>query len=206
VFNVRRIIAPPEVRTISAARELRRFGRFRVLEVDGPGFLELVDVPYWMNVPKRNLSRVQRSWLRSHLPAEGLHPAIRLLEEGAMIEGAVLADGVDVRFPEPATAAEARGEVVEVTRRGDDFRASVAAERPCHLLLKMSFHPGWRATVDGAPAETVQLMPSYVGVPLEAGAHEVELRWEPGSRKATLAGAGLAILIGFGVMERRFRR
>jgi SAM-dependent methyltransferase len=204
VFNVRRILAPEGVATARFAEPLARFGRFRVLAVEGPGYVDLVDVPYPVNVPKRNVSRLHRAWLAGPLPAAGIHPAVRLLEEGAPIAGAYLADGADIRLPRADPPATPRGEVLSVERRGEDFLAEVRVDRPCHLLLKMSFHPGWRALVDGAPAETVQLMPSYVGVPLAPGTHRVELSWEPGALKGWLLAAGLLVLAAtFGVERRR---
>jgi len=205
VFNVRRVIAPEGVTTAPFARPLAQFGRFRVLAVDGPGFIELVDVPYRVDVPKANVSRLHRRWLAGPLPGEGVHPAVRLREEGPAPDGAVAADGVDIRLPEPELPPGPRGEVLSVERRGDDFFADVRADRACHLVLKMSFHPGWRARVDGENAETVQLMPSFVGVPLEPGAHRVEIRWEPGPLKARLAVAGILVLGGVFVLERRRR-
>ena len=128
---------------------------------------------------------------------------MRLLEQGAAVEGAYTADGVDIRLPEATLPSGPRGEVLSVDRRGDDFVADVRVDRPCHLLLKMSFHPGWRATIDGVPAKTVHLMPSFVGVELSPGRHEVEIRWAPGPLKAWLLGAGLLVLAALLVVERR---
>jgi hypothetical protein len=176
-----------------------------VLAVDGPGFIELVDSPFWMNIPKRNATNVHRRWLRTGMPAEGLHPAVRLLEEGDPVEGAVVADGFDVSFPPVSPAAGPRGEILAVQRSGDDFLARVRVDRSSHLMLKMSFHPGWRAYVDGAPAETVHLLPSYVGVALAPGEHEVQLEWDPGPTKAVLLMVGLAALAGLFLVERRLR-
>ena len=89
-------------------------------------------------------------------------------------------------------------------RRGDDFTADVRTDRACHLVLKMTYHPGWRARVNGKPAATVQLMPSFVGVELPPGRHRVELRWEPGPGKARLLAGGLFVLAALFVAERRF--
>jgi hypothetical protein len=203
VFNVRRILAPDGVATPQFAAPLARFGRFRVLGVDGPGYVELVDAPYPVSVPKRNVSRLHAAWFRGPLPAAGVHPVVRLREVDAASEGAYLADGVDIRLPAADVPDEPRGEVLSVERRGEDFFAEVRVDRPCHLLLKMSFHPGWRALVDGAAAETVQLMPSYVGVPLAPGTHRVELSWEPGPLKGRLLAAGLLVLAASFGIDRR---
>jgi uncharacterized membrane protein YfhO len=67
----------------------------------------------------------------------------------------------------------------------------------------MSFHPGWKAWVDGKSTKPIHVLPSYIAVPLDAGAHRVELRYEPGPEKVILASAGAIILFGFMILSRR---
>jgi uncharacterized membrane protein YfhO len=59
----------------------------------------------------------------------------------------------------------------------------------------MTYHPGWRATVDGRPAEIRHVFPSYQAVALTPGEHRVELRWAPGPLKEILLAAGLLALV-----------
>jgi hypothetical protein len=195
-FNVRRIIAPPDVRFASFASEIGSFGRFRVLAVDGPGFVELVDVPYAVDVPRENVARTHVAWLRRLAPL-GIHPEVRLTEGPPA--------SYDVRFPDSALPDSPRGEVLRVERSGDDFTAVVRADRPCHAVLKMTFHPGWRARVDGRPEPTMHVLPSYLAVPLAAGRHTVEFSWEPGPLKEILAAGGLLVLAGFTLVAGRIR-
>ena len=42
----------------------------------------------------------------------------------------------------------------------NSFAAGVRVERESWLLLKATYHPNWRATVDGVETDTVMLMPS----------------------------------------------
>ena len=46
-------------------------------------------------------------------------------------------------------------------------------------------------------------LPSFVGVALTPGTHEVEIRWEPGSLKTWLLAAGLLVLAALFVLEHR---
>ncbi len=193
VFGIDRIVAPPQVRLPAFAHEIARRGRFRVLQVDGGGFAELADVPYSVNVGKRTLGRVQARWLASPLPGAGVHPRVRLAEAESPDPGGVDGSTAEVRLPEPGSLPD-RGRVESVVRRGEDFVATAAATRPCVLVLKMTFHPAWKATVDGRAAQTIHVLPSYVGVPLEAGSHRVELRYDPGPQKTWLALGGALVL------------
>jgi Bacterial membrane protein YfhO len=88
--------------------------------------------------------------------------------------------------------------------------ARASARRPSLLVLTDLHYPGWKATVDGrdVPIERVNYL--LRGVPLTAGTHEVEFRYEPGSFRAgwvISAIAGLAVLIALVLgLRRRGRR
>lgn len=79
------------------------------------------------------------------------------------------------------------------------------ASMPAVLVVSEMFYPGWKATVDGQPAEI--LLTDYLlrGVALPAGRHKIEMRYLP-----TTAGAGaivsacaLLLLLGLFVYQRR---
>jgi len=61
-------------------------------------------------------------------------------------------------------------------------------------MLKATYHPNWRATVDGVKADTVMLMPSFVGVRLPPGDHQVRLEYRPRRLRMILLGLGLLTL------------
>ena len=44
-------------------------------------------------------------------------------------------------------------------------------------MLKESYYPHWQATVDGKPVKTAMLAPSFVGVPVPAGTHDVVFQY-----------------------------
>jgi len=53
-------------------------------------------------------------------------------------------------------------------------------ERESMLRLKATYHPDWRATVDGVKTDMVMLMPSFVGARLPPGDHKVRIEYRPG--------------------------
>ena len=80
---------------------------------------------------------------------------------------------------------------------------------PGVLQIAIPYSPGWSAEVDGESAEILRCGGMYMGLPLDAGAHEVSLSYEtPGLRAGawiSLAGAAVyALLCAIG--ERRRRR
>jgi hypothetical protein len=61
------------------------------------------------------------------------------------------------------------GRVLAENRSLDYYSASFEVNRSCYLLLKVSYHPGWSAFVDGGFTEVYAVSPSFMAVRLEAG-------------------------------------
>ena len=57
-------------------------------------------------------------------------------------------------------------------------------------MITDAWHPGWQARVDGVSAPVLRVNAHFRGVPLPAGASQVELRFEPRSFRI---GAGLSV-------------
>lgn len=71
------------------------------------------------------------------------------------------------------------GSVINESYENGIFKAIVDIKNPSYLLFRMTFHPNWLALVDGNFVKTVMLSPSYIGVPLQAGKHEIKLKYKP---------------------------
>jgi hypothetical protein len=97
--------------------------------------------------------------------------------------------------PSPAnTTIDHPGSVVFTDYAPKRIRLAVTAKVPAVLLLNDRFHPAWRVSVDGQPAELLRANYLMRGVYLPAGAHEVEFRFQP-SVKPLLASV-TALLCG----------
>jgi hypothetical protein len=89
----------------------------------------------------------------------------------ALVEGAV---------PEVAAPASEAGESARVTRyEPEAITIAVTATAPGLLVVSEIYAAGWLAFVDGAPAPILPTHHVLRGVPLPAGEHTVELRYEP---------------------------
>jgi Bacterial membrane protein YfhO len=81
----------------------------------------------------------------------------------------------------------------------------VEAVGPTFLATSETHYPGWRAFVDGREEKLYYTNGAFRGLPLAAGRHRVEMRFEP----AILWRGALLSLLGWGlllVMARRVRR
>jgi hypothetical protein len=97
------------------------------------------------------------------------------------------------------------GEVTDSYARVDEgvFGGTVAMERPGVVLVKASFDPRLRASVDGAPVPTQMLAPGVVGIRVSSGTHEVTLAYVPYPYYLALFLLGAASILGLWWWERR---
>ena len=96
----------------------------------------------------------------------------------------VLLEGGD-----PAQALAPAGEDrVSVARRSPaELEIAVQAGAPGHLVISEWYAPGWRATLDGAPAAILRADGALQAIALPAGAHTVRLSYRAPAFRAGLA-------------------
>ena len=66
---------------------------------------------------------------------------------------------------------------------------------PSSLILKTTYHPNWRVTVDGTPIPTYMVSPVYIGLDLPAGQHTIAARYTMARAKWMLLGMGALVLV-----------
>jgi hypothetical protein len=101
----------------------------------------------------------------------------------------------------PVQAAQ----VVEYSRHRVVIEAD--AQQAGVLVLSDAYFPGWSATVDGVPQAIYPVNLALRGVPLSAGRHRIEFRYDQGPlrRGGLLSGLGLLLLAGLWLLPGRRR-
>jgi uncharacterized membrane protein YfhO len=84
------------------------------------------------------------------------------------------------------------------------------SQRPGLLVLSDNYYPGWKAKVDGEPADVERVDYLFRGVRVPAGASTVEFRYEPLSWRigwivSLVSLVGLLAAIVLGMRRRRSR-
>jgi hypothetical protein len=74
------------------------------------------------------------------------------------------------------------------------------------LVVANTFDPGWRATVDGAPAEMLETAAGYQALVVPAGATRVELEYRDARVRAGAAASLIALLVGVALLRRSTAR
>ena len=167
------------------------FGRFQIFDTPANGYFDLVDVPAAVPVTRDDFLDTNLRWLKTVGPSTRQH--LRLDLPGS----------APVALSPPAVASQAPGEILNAKQTGEVYQAEFLAARSAWALFKMTWHPNWKAWIDGQPQETAMLSPGFVGVPVPAGRHTLLFRYEPGYWKLWMALAGVLAVLVMALTERR---
>lgn len=100
---------------------------------------------------------------------------------------------------------DAPGSVIVIDDLPGRLRVETNAPSPQLLVFAESHHPGWRARVDGSEAPLMRAYGDFIGVPVPAGVHEIELDFDPESVRigSLISLAGLAGMLPLYLGARR---
>jgi len=203
LFNVRFVVAPAGRAFPDFVRLLETHGSHRLYAVETRGYFDLVDAPVAFAGTKEEWFPLARDWLGTDLVEKGHHPVLFVDQEPAVeFEQVFSLAGASERLPGLGGDPGGRGTVRDRKIRPGRYEAFVEVKRPCYLMLKSTYHPGWRVRVDGKPVKPVMLAPAFVGVPVTPGVHDVVFHYQPGALRRFLFWLGLAVLCAAAAAER----
>ena len=128
---------------------------------------------------------------------------------------AVLAAGFDplttallepeAEVPPLASAPEGEPRPAWAVREPDRLALDVQVAADGILVLSEVWHPYWSATVDGRPAEVLQVDVALRGVPVPAGSRRVELRFRDPHVTYGAWGSALGLAVWLGLLAATWR-
>ncbi|MBN1139396.1 MAG: YfhO family protein, partial [Anaerolineae bacterium] len=204
LFNLRYAIVPEGQTAPAGAQLLGAYGRHRLYQVPTTGYFDLVDSDLALYGGRESWFEAARAWLQTRLVEARQHPRIVFgpapKGEGDTLPLSAAAEMLPSHQP---AQQESCGQIVTEAVAGNRYQVQFETGRACWLMLKSTFHPGWRATLDGKAVETHMLAPSFVGVAVEPGWHQATLTYEPGGLRLWLLVAGLGVILLAAVAERQ---
>jgi len=198
LFDIRYMIEPADAGPLVPSRKVETRGKYALFEVPNTmGYFEVVDAVTPVEADRTNLGTRMQSFLKSPLITDRRYPTVAF--GGAPGAPVTVGPGEDLGSP---------GRVLGQSVHPDDgrFEATVELNRRALVVLKESFDPRWRVTVDGRVLDPVMVAPSFVGVELPAGRHVVTLEYAPYPEYWLLFLVSAASIVGLALLDRRRRR
>ena len=203
LFNVRHAVVPAGKPVPPFYRAAGVFGHHAVYQVPTTGYFALVDSPVTLFGDVPDWHGATRSWLVGGGAGAGQHPTIMFgpspMEATARRP---LRDVAATGWSWPDPVEGERGVVDSEAVDDGEYVASVQLRRPCFLMLRASYHPGWTCAVDGVSASAVMLAPAFVGVKLGPGSHTVRFAYRAPWYRKLLFALGAFALVGIAAFER----
>jgi len=194
LLDVRYLLLPADRPPPVPATLLEQRGRHTLWQVPTTGYLGVVDTTTPVAADNANLLARMQGFLR-RVGTPGLaFPTVAFA--GHPAAAPTLADG--------ATISGSPGTVGNQLADGDDgvYGGHVTLTRTAVVVLKSSYDPRWSVVVDGVPTPAAMIAPSFVGVTVPAGEHDVLFRYRPYPHYPLLFLVGALALVGLVVFGR----
>ncbi len=204
LFNIRYIVAPSDRIFPEFVQPIGEFGRHHLYKMTTTGYFDLIGSSEAFTGTKTDFYEAASYWLGSDLPRVKQHPTIFFEKDFDDSElTSSLSQARDVIPVVSCDLEPPRGHLISEVVARNAYSAKIEVERESYLLLKTTYHPNWHATIDGIEAETVMLMPSFVGVKVLPGNHTVRLEYKPSPWRRVMGYGSLLILGMIAFLEGR---
>jgi hypothetical protein len=95
------------------------------------------------------------------------------------------------------------GKITDVFSSRQEAKANIHLDAPGVVLFKATYHPNWRAELDGKRVATMLLSPGFVGVRVPEGDHRLYIAYKSGWLKILLLFVGIIAAFGIDFFSRR---
>ncbi len=136
---------------------LKETAHFELRQLPSPGLVSPVQVTGELPTGRKRLRRAVLRWQASDAPMAGqvlAHP------------------GSGIAGPPPD------GDVALSWRAGSRLGAYVDVRSPTTFVIRESWHPRWRATIDGAAATIRRVSPDMLALDVGPGLHRIDLHFD----------------------------
>jgi len=204
LFNVRYVVAPTGATMPAFLRRLKQTPRYTLYRAETGGYAQFAGLTTLRRIDSQSsLFSQNRSWLSSTDPAAG-----RFVRYEYPVRKGQSANGADA----VASADTGRqgcpggGTISEERVRPGRIDLRVECRAPSTLVLKMTYHPNWRVALDGREAQPFMVSPSFIGVEVPAGLHQLQVEYRSPAYKTALLILGVSVLFATIWWRRHFAR
>ncbi len=204
LFNVRYVVAPSGLAMPAFLHRIKETARYTLYQAPTSGYGEFVTVNRTNSISSQSsLFSQNRDWLLSAEPAAG-----RFIRWNYPV-GSDRSEGT-AEVAAPATPGQpgcpGGGKISEERVLPGRIDVRVECRDLSTLVLKVTYHPNWRVTIDGRRQRPFMVSPSFIGVDVPAGVHQIRAEYHSPTYKTALLLLGVCTLLATIWFRRRFAR
>lgn len=193
LFNVRYLIAPSRLAMPEFLRRIKETPRYVLYQADTSGSAMFATVTDTKKIGSQSdLFARNLSWLTSGGPALGRFLRYDYPEGGGESGAGQNTGGVS---PSDRPGCPGGGKITEERVLPGRIDLRVECPEAAPLVLKVTYHPNWRVTIDGREERTYMVSPSFIGVDVPAGLHQIRAEYRSPAYKTVLLLLGACTLL-----------
>ncbi len=229
LFGIRYVAAPPKQETQKFWKLMKVAPTWKLYEIEKVRYFTTGVRPAVVATDKRSYGNVVRLWIQSEAHVNGLYPELTFAKDYPRTTGLPnfkMLDEVTYKVPDGSThnlfaeppwyhntTNTTNHQILPIIKSETNttdmiFTTKVDVPENCQeciVVLKQSFHPNWRATIDGKPATTFTVFPFYLAVQIPSGTHEVVFSYEPSRLKVVLLVVTLTTILVLFILRTKNR-
>src|SRR3989344_1165183 len=207
LYNLAYIIAPANFTPPSQAQLIKQFSPFYLYQMRSTGYFDIVSSNMQVKADKTNFINIVHVWQKSYSRLWNMHPLITLENQSppspsfktiSMTDEAnYTANGKELNifadYPLTFPEATVSGKTIDFSNDKPGSHHTYKGEvtipegcTNCFTLFKMTYHPGWKATLDGKESEIYPIFPFFMSLPTSPGKHTVEFTYQPSNLKIAI--------------------
>jgi hypothetical protein len=228
LYNLRYVATPAGQSPLGGAVQIQPFWKlirenssWKIYEVPTSGYFTAGVRPAVVASDKYSFTNVIRLWIQSNDPKNGLYPELTFDTKSYPVNVGLpnfkMTDEVTFETPdgkmhnlfsEPPKYISpiSPSSLITLSSQTNDtdmiFSTHVKVAdgcTDCMVILKQTYHPNWRVTVDGKPVQPIITFPFFIGIPVTAGTHQIVASYQPSSIKVFLLWVELLVIISLGI-------
>ena len=198
LFNVRYVVAPRSLTMPSFLHPIKETPRYILYQAETSGYARFAALDHADGVAsERALFSRNRRWMA----------------------GAEVSAGRFLQYDYPGTSRDAAagaqskpghdgcvtdGEIVQKLVLPARLDLEVKCPEASTLVLKMTYHPNWRVSIDGQEVRPFMVSPSFIGVAVPPGRHQIQAQYRSPTYKTVLLLLGACVLVAVIALRRSF--
>ena len=201
LFNIRYVVAPRGMAVPPFLRPIKETRRYILYRADTTGYATFATVSGTRaNTSQAALFAENREWMGGAGSREG-----RYVRQD--YPGGAAAGTADAAVATPGqTGCPGGGRIEEQLVQPGRYDFKVECPSAATVALKVSYHPNWKVTIDGRDTSTFMLSPSFIGIAVPPGIHEIRAEYRPTPYKTPLLLLGGLTLAAIVALRNRIPR